>query len=67
MIEEFSVKGWEGMTLVDKRGDTTNTRVVYRYGCAFQNYLKCPFVVCIRIEVLVLPRVPLAFLPLAAL
>lgn len=28
MNKEFTVKGWEGMTLVDKRGDTSS---VYSY------------------------------------
>ena len=53
MHQEFAVKGCNGMTLVDRGGDTTKYCVVYRYACAFHNYIKCPFLV--RIRVLVLP------------
>jgi len=45
----FAVAGCEGMSLVDKGGDTTKHSVVYRYACAFHNYIRCPFVVRIRV------------------
>jgi hypothetical protein len=47
----FAVVGCEGMALVDKGGDTTKHSVVYRYACAFHNYIRCPFVVRIRVLV----------------
>ena len=47
----FAVAGCEGMALVDKGGDTTKHSVVYRYACAFHNYIRCPFVVRIRVLV----------------
>ena len=52
MHQEFAVKGCNGMTLVDRGGDTTKYCVVYRYACAFHNYIKCPFLVRIRVLVL---------------
>ena len=47
----FAVVGCEGMALVDKGGDTTKHSVVYRYACAFHNYIRCPFVVRSRVMV----------------
>lgn len=52
MHQEFAVKGCNDMTLVDRVGDTTKYCVVYRYVCAFHNYIKCPFLVRIRVLVL---------------
>jgi hypothetical protein len=51
MHQTFAVAGCEGMSLVDKGGDTTKHSVVYRYACAFHNYIRCPFVVRIRVLV----------------
>lgn len=52
MHQEFAAKGCYGMTLVDRGSDTTKYCVVYRYACAFHIYIKCPFLVRIRVLVL---------------
>ena len=56
MHDEFAVKGCDGMTLIDRGGDATKWAVVYRYACAYHNYVKCPFV--IRIRIVVVSHVP---------
>ncbi len=68
MHDEFAVKGCDGMTLIDRGGDATKWAVVYRYACAYHNYVKCPFV--IRIRIVVVCHVPLpacVWLPLLSL
>jgi hypothetical protein len=47
MHVEFTVKGCDVMSLVDRGGDPTNWCVVYRYIYTYHNYIKCAFIICI--------------------
>ena len=68
MHDEFAVKGCDGMPLIDRGGDATKWAVVYRYACAYHNYVKCPFVIRIRILVVCHDCPPACFLlPLLSL
>lgn len=51
MDAEFAVKGCDGMSLIHRGGDTTKWSVVYRFACAYHNYVSCPFIIRIRIVV----------------